>query len=72
VMKNVEPSAPTAIRPRNSAPASKVHIRTPALCVDAAGVLDAAGFMPAAAVEVAVAVGVGGSGAHSGQVSTGV
>ncbi len=43
----------------------------PALRVDAAGVLDAAGFTPAAGDEVAVAVGVGGSGAHSGQVSTG-
>src|ERR1700677_4920589 len=31
VMKKIEPSAPAAIFPRNSAPASKVHIRTPAL-----------------------------------------
>jgi hypothetical protein len=72
VMKNIEPSAPAAIRPRNSEPGSKVHIRTPALRVDAPGVLDAAGFTPAAGDDVAVAVELDDIGAHSGQVSTGV
>src|SRR5271155_1879944 len=69
VMKNIEPSAPAAIFPRNSAPASKVHISTPALrddC-DCAAVLEAAGLASA----VAVAVGVGGAEhADDGQLST--
>ena len=69
VMKNIEPSAPTAIRPRNSAPGSKVHIRTPALRVDGSGVLEAAGSnAPFAAAGEAVAVAVGNGGAHGGQV----
>src|SRR6266851_5689756 len=44
VMKYIEPSLPVAIRPRNSAPASKLHIRIPALsAADAAPVLSARG-----------------------------
>ncbi len=66
VMKNVEPSAPAAIFPRNSAPASKVHISTPALRDDCAAVLEAAGI--ASAVAVAVGVGEGGA-VHAGQLS---
>src|ERR1700735_3304536 len=65
VMKNSEPSAPAAIFPRNSAPASKVHISTPALRDDDAAVLEAAGI----ASVVAVAVGVGEGGVHAGQLS---
>jgi hypothetical protein len=42
------------------------------LRVDAPGVLDAAGFTPAAGDDVAVAVELDDIGAHSGQVSTGV
>src|SRR5271156_234131 len=68
VMKKIEPSAPAAIFPRNSAPASKVHISTPALrddC-DCAAVLEAAGTAPA----VGEAAGVGEGGAvHAGQLS---
>src|SRR5271156_60134 len=72
VMKNIEPSVPPAIRPRNSDPGSKVHIRMPALRADRAGVLDAAGSSNASVVGVAVgvAVAVGASGTQSGQVST--
>ena len=58
-MKYIEPSAPVAIRPRNSAPGSKVHIRTPALRADGAGVLEAAGSKPAFGVAVGVGSGVG-------------
>src|SRR5271154_4710221 len=43
VMKKIEPSEPVAIFPRNSAPASKVHISTPALRDVCAAVLEAAG-----------------------------
>src|SRR5271169_1335023 len=50
VMKNIEPSAPAAIFPRNSAPASKVHISTPALRDDGAAVLEAAGTVSVVAV----------------------
>ena len=72
VMKNIEPSMPAAIRPRNSDPASKVHIRTPVLRPDAAGVLNDAGTAPGGdAVAVGVADGVG-VGPHAGQISTGV
>jgi len=66
VMKKIEPSAPAAIFPRNSAAASKVHISTPALRDDCAAVLDAAGIASA----VAVAVGVGEGAVHAGQLST--
>src|SRR5271166_322152 len=66
VMKNIEPSAPAAIFPRNSAPASKVHISTPALRDVCAAVLEAAGI--ASAVAVAVGVGEGGA-VHAGQLS---
>src|SRR5271168_5350118 len=55
VMKKIEPSEPVAIFPHNSAPASKVHISTPALRDVCAAVLEAAGIASA----VAVAVGVG-------------
>jgi hypothetical protein len=66
LMKKIEPSAPAAIFPRNSAAASKVHISTPALRDDCAAVLDAAGIASA----VAVAVGVGEGAVHAGQLST--
>src|ERR1035437_9227152 len=63
VIKYIEPLAPVAIRPRNSAPGSKVHIRTPALRADGAGVPEAAGAK--APFGVVIAAGVG---SHSGQV----
>src|SRR5271163_3366845 len=66
VMKKIEPSAPAAIFPRNSAPASKVHISTPALRDVCAAALEAAGIASA----VAVAVGVGEGAVHAGQLST--
>jgi hypothetical protein len=65
VMKYIEPSAPVAIRPRNCEPASKVHIRTPALCadeadeVDGAVVLAACGAVLTLGVDVAVGVATG-------------
>src|SRR5258708_6006358 len=59
VMKNIEPSLPTAIFPRNSAPGSKVHIRTPALRADGSGVLDASDWAAPLTTGVAVAVGTG-------------
>jgi hypothetical protein len=65
-MKYIEPSSPVAIRPRNSAPGSKVHIRMPALRADGAGVPKAAGSKPPFGVAVAVGSGVG----HSGQLLT--
>src|SRR5271155_3389041 len=68
VMKNIEPSAPTAIFPRNSAPASKVHISTPALRDDGAAVFEAVEVAPGAASAVAVGVGTGAG--HDGQLST--
>jgi len=64
VMKYIEPSAPAAIRPRNSAPGSKVHIRTPALRADRAGVPEAAGSKP----PFGVAVAVGRGGGHKNMV----
>ena len=51
-MKYIEPSRPVAIRPRNSAPASKLHIRTPALSADATGVLAAFGAPLTTGVEI--------------------
>jgi hypothetical protein len=58
-MKYIEPSPPVAIRPRNPAPASKLHIRTPALSADAVVVLCAFGVPLAFGVAVTVATGVG-------------
>ena len=60
-MKYIEPSTPVAIRPRNSAPASKLHIRTPALSAADAAVLVLAAFGAplTTGVGVIVAIGVG-------------
>jgi len=64
-MKYIEPSPPGAIRPRNSAPASKLHISMPALCADAAGVLSACGA-PLALGVGAIAVAASGLGHGAG------